>query len=375
MRMKAAVLYKPREPLVIEEVELDPPKHGEVLVKMAASGICHSDVHIYTGDSDALIPIVLGHEGAGIVQEVGEGVTRVKPGDHVVLTFLPSCGQCSWCHQGHPTMCDLSALVERGRMLDGTTRHHLASDGSDIFSFLFNGTFGEYTVTPQASLVPVPEHVPLERICLLGCGFTTGFGSVTKKIHIRPGESIAIVGCGGLGLSAIQGARLSGAGKIIAVDLHEEKLEMARNFGATHTIKNNHDIEGVVEEVMGLTQGVGCDYTGEYVGFDQCDETLAIAFHALRKGGTMLMVGVGAKDKRTLRFDHYLLTLWRKKVSGVMFGAAQFQTDIPRYISLFEEGKIDLDSMVTRELSLDQINQGFETMLAGNQVARQVIRY
>jgi S-(hydroxymethyl)glutathione dehydrogenase/alcohol dehydrogenase len=375
MRMKAAVLYGVKEPLVVEEVELDPPKAGEALIKMVATGICHSDPHRYTGDSQSqLFPIVLGHEGAGIVEEVGEGVTRVKKGDHVVLTFLPSCGKCRWCHTGHPNKCDLGAQLRDGKMLDGTTRIH-RRDGSDIYNFLFNSTYAEYSVAPEASLVPVPEHLPLEKICLFGCGFTTGFGTATNKLHIRPGETITIVGCGGLGLAAIQGARLSGAGKIIAVDIHPEKLEMAKKFGATHGVLNKHNVEEVIQEITDITWGVGTDYSIEFVGFDQSDETLDIAFQAIRKGGTMCMVGIGAQDKRTLPFDPLTLTLWRKKVTGVLFGEAQFQTDIPRLAALFEQGQINLDDMITRELSLDQINEGFQAVLAGNQVARQVIRY
>ena len=210
MKMKAAVLYGVKEPLVVETVELDPPKAGEVLVKMVATGICHTDIHRFTGDALVDYPVVLGHEGAGIVKEVGEGVTRVKSGDHVVLTFLPSCGQCRWCHNGQPTLCDLGALLRTGKMLDATTRLHRATDGSDINSFLFNSTFAEYTVVPDASLVPVASHLPLERICLFGCGFTTGFGTATRKLQIQPGETVTIIGCGGLGLAAIQGAVMSG---------------------------------------------------------------------------------------------------------------------------------------------------------------------
>ena len=375
MRMKAAVLYGINQPLVVEEVELDPPKAGEVLVKMVASGICHSDLHRYTGDSETQIfPVVLGHEGAGIVQEVGEGVTRVKAGDHVVLTFLPSCGKCKWCHTGHPNKCDLGAHLREGKMLDGTTRiHH--PDGTDIHNFLFNSTYAEYSVAPEASLVPVPEHLPLEKICLFGCGFTTGFGTATNKLHIRPGETITIIGCGGLGLAAIQGARLSNAGKIIAVDIHPEKLEMAKKFGATHGVLNKHDVDEVIKEIMDITWGLGTDFSIEFVGFSESNETLNLAFQAIRKGGTMCMVGIGAKDKRTLPFDPMTLTLWRKKVTGVLFGESQFQTDIPRFAALFEQGQINLDDMITRELTLDQINDGFQAVLAGNQVARQVIRY
>ncbi len=376
MRMKAAVFYGVGKPLVVEEVELDPPKAGEVLVKMVATGICHSDIHRYTGDAASkLYPIILGHEGAGIVQEVGEGVTRVTPGQHAILTFLPSCGKCQWCHTGHPNKCDLGALVTGGYMPDGTTRFHLASDGADIYSFLFNSTFAEYTVVPEASLVPVAEHLPLDRVCLLGCGFTTGFGAATNKLHIKPGETVTVVGCGGLGLAAIQGAKTSSAGMIVAVDLHEEKLEMAKKFGATHTIQNKHDVAAITEKIMEITWGIGTDYSLEFVGFDQSDETLRIAFEAIRKGGTMCMVGVAAADKRTLPFDPYTLTLWRKKVQGVLFGESQFQADIPRFVSLYEQKQIDLDGMVTRELTLDQINDGFEAVLAGNKVARQVIKY
>ena len=375
MRMKAAVLHSVREPLTIEEVELDPPKAGEVLVKMVASGICHSDIHYFTGDSPTNKPVVLGHEGAGIVEEIGEGVTRVKPGDHVILTFLPSCGRCKWCHTGRPTMCDLGAKIRTGLMVDGTTRHHRASDGADLYSFLFISTYGEYSVAPEASMVVVPEYLPLEKLCLLGCGFTTGFGTITNKLHIKPGETVTIIGCGGLGLSAIQGARISGAGKIIAVDVHEEKLAMARKFGATHTILNKHDADAVVNEITEITWGVGTDYSLEYVGWSQSNETLDIAFRAIRKGGAMCIVGVALEDQRTLPFDPFTVTIYRKKIMGALFGDAQFQVDIPRYVSLYEQGQINLDDMVTKELSLDQINTGFETVLAGNKVARQVIRY
>ena len=373
MQIKAAVLYGVKEPLVVETVELDPPKEREVLVKMVATGICHTDIHRFTGDALVDYPVVLGHEGAGVVEEVGDGVTRVKSGDHVVLTFLPSCGQCRWCHNGQPTLCDLGALLRTGKMLDGTTRLHRATNGADIHSFLFNSTFGEYTVVPDASLVPVPSHLPLERICLFGCGFTTGFGTATRKLQIQPGETVTIIGCGGLGLAAIQGAVMSGVGKVIAIDVHEEKLTMAKKFGATHMLQNRHDVDGLINEIMEITWGVGTDYSMEFVGFDQTDETLDIAFKAIRKGGTMCMVGVGAHDKRTLPIAPSIVTTWQKTITGALFGDSRFQTDIPRYIQLYEEGRINLDDMVTKELTLEEINTGFQNVIAGNKVARQVI--
>lgn len=374
MRMKAAVLYGVKQPLKVEEVELDPPKQGEVLVKMVATGVCHSDLHVYTGDLPRPFPVILGHEGAGIVQGVGPGVTRFKAGDHVVLTYLPACGQCKWCHIGQPTMCDLGAKLRTGTMLDDTTRLHTKT-GKDIAGFLFVSTFAEYSVVPQDSLVKVPDHVPLERACLFGCGFTTGFGAMTNPIHIRPGESVTIVGCGGLGLAAIQGAKLSGAGTIIAVDLHEEKLSLAKQMGATHVIQNRHNPDEVIKEIMDITWGVGTDYSGEFVGTEQCDETLNIAFRAIRKGGTMCLVGVGAADRKEIPIDPYTLTLWRKRIYGVLFGDAQFKADIPRYIDLMMDGKIDLNAIVTKEYRLEDINTCFENVLAGNKVARQVIRF
>jgi S-(hydroxymethyl)glutathione dehydrogenase/alcohol dehydrogenase len=374
MRMKAAVLYGVKQPLVVEEVDLDPPKAGEVLIKMVATGVCHSDLHVYTGDLPRPFPVILGHEGAGIVDGVGPGVTRFKQGDHVVLTYLPACGQCKWCHIGQPTMCDLGAKLRTGKMLDDTTRLH-TKKGKDISGFLFVSTFAEYSVVPQDSLVKVADHIPLERACLFGCGFTTGFGAMTNAIHIKPGESVTIVGCGGLGLAAIQGAKLSGAGTIIAVDLHEEKLSMAKKMGATHVIQNRHNPDEAIKEIMEITWGVGTDYSGEFVGTEQCDETINIAFRAIRKGGTMCLVGVGAADRKEIPVDPYTLTLWRKRIFGVLFGDAQFKADIPRYIDLMMDGKIDMDSMVTKEYRLEDINTCFDNIFAGNKVARQVIRF
>ena len=374
MRMKAAVLAGVNQPFVIEELELDPPGAGEALIRMVATGVCHSDLHVVSGDLSRPFPVVLGHEGAGIVQEIGEGVTAVKPGDHVILTYLPACGKCRWCHTGQPTLCDLGALLRTGKMLDGTSRLH-RPDGTEISNFLFVSTWAEYSVVPEASLVAIPDYVPLERVCLLGCGFTTGFGAVTNSVHIRPGETATIVGCGGLGLAAVQGARMSGAGKIIAVDVHPEKLAMARKFGATHTVLNAHAPDEVIREIMDITWGLGTDFSFEFVGFDQANETIDIAFRAVRKGGTLCLVGVGSAAYKELPIDPYSLALWRKKVQGVLFGDAQFQWDIPKYVRLFEDGRIDLDGIVTHELRLEEINTAVENILAGNRVARQVIRF
>ncbi len=377
MKMRAAVFYKAHEPLVIEELELDPPKEEEVLVKLVATGVCHSDVHYFTGDSmrPSDRPVILGHEGAGIVEAVGKGVTEVAPGDHVILTSLPTCGKCKWCHMGEPTLCDYGAHIRTGMMLDGTTRLHRASDGQDIDTFLFVSTFAEYTVTHVASLIKVADYLPLERLCLLGCGFTTGYGAATNAARIRPGETVTIVGCGGLGLAAVQGAAASGAAKIIVVDQHEEKLEMAKKFGATHTILNRHDLNEVVKEIEEITWGQGTTYSFEFVGGETSPETQAIAFKAAQKSGTVFLVGAGNFKSSTLPISPDELIHYRKKIQGVLFGDAQFQVDIPRYVDLYEQKKINLDDLVTRECKLEDINTCFENILAGNKVARQVIRY
>ena len=375
MKMKAAVIYEDNSPFVIEEVELDPPKAGEVLVKLKASGVCKSDIRAIMGHYQRPWPAVLGHEGAGIVEEVGEGVTGFAPGDSVILTFLPNCGKCRWCHTGHPNKCDLGAQLATGKYLDGTVRHHLARDGSDLNCFLFVSTFGEYTIAPVNSLVKVPSHLPLEQLCLLGCGFSTGFGAASVAAHIRPGETVTIVGCGGLGLSATQGAALQTPGKLICVDLHPEKLAMAKKFGATHTVQMKGNVDEVVEEIMEITHGVGTDFAFEIAGLVGQDTSIQIAFRALRKGGHLFFVGSGEPDMRSLPIDPFTLQQWQKSITGVLFGDTQFKADIPRFVELFEQGKINLKDMVSLELPLEQINTAVDNIAAKNRVARQVIRY
>ena len=377
MRCKAAVFFKAHEPLRIMEIELDPPRAGEVLVKMTATGVCHSDVHFYTGDVamwETGNPVILGHEGAGVVEAVGDGVDHLAPGDSVILTFLPACGRCPACHTGQPTLCDYGAKLRTGAMLDDTWRHHLP-DGGNIDSFMFISTFSEYSVAPAASCVKVAGHLPLETLCLLGCGFTTGFGAATNAANIKPGETVTIVGCGGLGLSAVQGARISGAGMIIAVDVHEEKLTLAKKLGATHTVLNRGDTDAVIREIQELTWHRGTDYSLEFVGFDQTHQTYPIAFGALKKAGTMFMVGRASDETLTITIPPKEVTLLRKKLHGVLFGDAQFQVDIPRYVDLFEQGQIDLTSMITHTYALEDIQQCFENLLSGNKVARQVIHF
>ncbi|MBI3993840.1 MAG: Zn-dependent alcohol dehydrogenase [Candidatus Lambdaproteobacteria bacterium] len=375
MKMKAAVLNAVNEPLAIEEVELDPPRGGEVLVQLKATGVCHSDVHYVQGDNARELPLILGHEGAGIVQEVGPGVTRVKPGDHVVLSFLPSCGTCRWCRSGHPVMCDVSANLRGGTMPDGTRRLHRSRDGRDINNFLFVSTFAEYSVVPEASVIPVPVEAPLERICLLGCGFTTGFGTVTNVARVQRGESVTIIGCGGLGLAAIQAARLAGAATIVAVDVHEEKLAMAKAFGATHTLISRRNNDQVLQEIMALTDGLGTDYSLEFVGGAASPATADLAFRAIRKCGTMCFAGLAPDHLDSMPISPKMLMMQQKRVVGAIFGDSQFRSDIPRYVELYMQRQINLDDMVSQEIPLEDINSAVQEVIAGNKVARQVIRF
>lgn len=373
MKTKAAIMYEPNKPLVIEEIELDPPQVGEVQVKLKASGICHSDLHALQADWPLPMPTVLGHEGAGVVEAVGPGVTKVVPGDHVILTFLPACGVCEWCARGKQVLCDLGAKLLSGKMLDDTSRMRTAN-GKELSHFLFVSTFSEHTVVPEQSVVKIEKDVALEKVCLLGCGATTGFGAAWRTVQVGPGDTVVVVGAGGLGLNTIQACKISGASKIIAVDIHEEKLVMAKDFGATHTIKNNHDVLGVVGQVMELTEGVGADYGFEVVG-ENTDETIAIAFNSVRKAGTMVQVGVAAASVQSIPVSPFVLPLFAKTIKGTIFGNTQFQYDLPKLVDLYRNKVMKLDELVTQELPLDKINQGFDDMRAGNKVARTIIRY
>lgn len=375
MRMKAAVSYAFNEPLVLEELELDPPKAGEVLVKMMASGVCKSDIRAMMGHYPLPHPVVLGHEGAGIVEEVGPGVKDYAPGDHVVLSMIPSCGKCRWCHIGHPNKCEEVAKVIRGTQMDGGTRRSLPRDGTRVYGMGFTSTFAEYTVVPSICLVKVPDYLPLEHLCLLGCGFTTGFCAATNVVHVRPGEKVLVVGCGGLGLSAIQGLALQTPGMLIAVDLFDEKLAMAKHFGATQTFRNTGDIEALYQEIWDLTWGVGVDYAFDFAGLVGQDNSIQLGVKCLRKGGTMVFVGSADPAMESIPVSPFHLQQWQKSITGVLFGSAQFRADIPRIVEMYEKGAVNLKDMVTLEFPLEEINVAIENVHAKNKAARQVIRF
>lgn len=363
--MRAAVLYGWNEPLKVEAVKLDEPRQGEVIVKLAASGVCHSDLSIQRGILPMPPPIIIGHEGAGVVEAVGPGVTSVRKGDHVILTWLYSCGRCRECGRGRPHLCDKAAMATMsGAMFDGTTRFTVG--GTEMRHWV--GSFSEYTCVPEEGVVPIRKDVPLSSACLVGCGVMTGVGAAMNTAKVEPGDHVAVFGCGGVGLNVIQGAALCGAEKIIAVDLVARKLEMAKTFGATHSVNaRDGDPVGQVKE---LTEGKGVDYAFEVIG---SPEVMQQAFDSTRRGGRAVAVGVPPFGTQ-VSLTAAALPLDEKGIMGSYYGSPRFRYDMPRILDLYMAKKLKLDELVSRRLPLDQINTAFEIMEKG-EVARSVIVY
>ncbi len=363
--MKAAVLYERNSPVVVEDIEVQGPRHGEVLVKVAATGVCHSCYHVVTGTLDYPLPTVLGDEGAGVVEEVGEGVTLVQPGDHVVLSWAPSCGHCIYCIQGYASVCLTASRIERGKMPDGTTRYK--KNGRPIHHFARVSSFAEYTVIPQESAVPIDKDIPLDVAALVGCSVTTGVCAVTNTARVRPGSSVVVFGVGGIGLNVVQGAVLAGAVKIIAVDLLDSRLEMARQFGATHTV--NAAESDPLPEIKALTDGLGADYAFEAIG---TATTYQQSVLAIRSRG--MAVWIGAPPLEPLSLDAGAVFWGEKTVMGSNYGSARPRRDMPRLLALYRAGRLKLDELITRTYSLEQVNEAFDDMLKGK-VARGLIRF
>ena len=363
--MKAAVYYEQNAPLKVEEIHIDKPQPGEVLVKIAASGVCHSDLSVMNGSIPfPPPPAVLGHEGAGIVEEVGSAVTSVQPGDHVILSWRPSCGRCTYCVTGRPQLCQTAGMeLMSGGLLDGSCRMH--KDGTDIHHFTGVSSFAEYAVVPQTGIVKIRPDVPLEAAALVGCGVMTGVGAAINTAKVEPGTSAVVIGCGGVGLNTIQGAALAGAEKIIAVDLNPQKLEWASQFGATHHVNPNDG--DPVNQVLALTDGLGADYAFEVIGRA---DTAVQAYNSIRPGGVAVVVGV-AKPDDMLTIPAISL-LQEKTLKGSLYGSARPSVDMPRLLDLYMNKKLKLDELVSRRITLDQINDAFEWMEKG-EVARSVI--
>lgn len=367
MKAKAAVLFEIGQKLEIREVEVQKPQAGEVLIRMAAGGVCHSDLHVMTGHLIAALPAILGHEGSGIVEDVGPGATSVRPGDHVIPLWRLSCGECEYCTGGRPALCPAGTEIRMtGRLQDGTTRFKL--DGKEIKHFAGVSSFSEYSVVPEKAVVKIPNDLPLERAALLGCAVITGVGAAINAARVKPGSSVAVFGAGGVGLNVIQGAAIAGAEKIIAVDLLENKLEYARRFGATHTV--NASAGNPVEQVRALTGGRGVDYAFEVIGLPT---TMRQAYDSLAKRGMAVVVGVTPMTTEvsvpvmSLVFEERVLT-------GSVYGSSRPRLDILKLIDLYRAGKLKLDELLTRTYPFEQINAAYEALERG-EVARSVVTF
>ncbi len=369
METKAAVLRELHAPWSVETITLDPPKAGEVLVELTASGMCHSDEHLVTGDLAGVMPVIGGHEGAGVVLEVGEGVSNVAPGDHVVFSFVPACGHCPSCASGHSNLCDNGAALLLGIQLDGTTRHH-GADGEDIYTMVCLGTFAHHTVVNAFSCVKIDPQIPLELACLVGCGVTTGWGSSVYAGDVRPGDNVAVIGVGGIGAAALQGARIAGARNIIAIDPVESKRDLAKKFGATHTAANLAEATGVIAEA---TWGRNCDVIVCAMGVGD-GEQIGSIMALTAKRGRVVVTNIHPMSEDHIQIGLTDLTLMEKKLIGTIFGSANPKADIPKLLELFSLGQLDLAGMVTKEYSLDEINQGYADMREGKNI-RGVLRY
>lgn len=373
--MKAAVLPAYNEDLqILEDLELEGPKANEIKVKVAASGVCHSDLSILQGRLPVMPPVILGHEGAGIVEEVGEGVTRFKPGDHVVISWVPQCGTCYTCEHGQPQLCETGAMVAvTAGMLDGTYR--FTRDGEPIRQMQATGTFSEYTVVPEISAVKIDDDMPLDKAALIGCGVLTGVGAAINVANVQKGDTVAVIGCGGVGLNAIQGARIAGAERIFAVDTAASKLDLAKEFGATDLIDaGSGDPVMAVKEQTGIgTLGMprGVDVTLEVVGFA---ETLKQAIGMTRAGGKTVFVGAPQLGA-TMELDIFMdLFAMQKIITGAFYGGSDVNRDVPKLVALYKSGELKLDELVSRRIKLEDVNDAFRAIEKG-EVARSVIIY
>jgi len=345
--MKAAICYALDEPVRVEEIELDDPRENEVHVRMVASGVCHSDRSVINGIMPAKLPCVLGHEGAGIVARTGAGVTHVKEGDRVVLSWVTPCGRCDFCRMGSPQLCDVGAKINAThRQPDGTTRAH--RDGVDLQTFSGLGALAEEVVAPANACVKMPDNAPLDKAALIGCSVMTGVGAVLNTAAVKPGSSVAVFGAGGVGLNVIQGAVIAGASRIVAVDVNERKLELARTFGATEATQDGASVRGV-------------DYAFEAIGRK---ETIELAYASLRKGGTCVVIGIGSR-KESVSLNVFFIPITEKKLVGCWYGGADVHRDAPRMLALYREGRLKLDELLTRTYALDDVNQAFADMDAG----------
>ena len=369
IKCKAAIAWGPGQPLSIEEVEVMPPQAGEVRVRIVATGVCHTDAFTLSGeDPEGVFPCILGHEGGGIVESVGEGVTSVKVGDHVIPLYTPECGECKFCKSGKTNLCQkIRSTQGKGLMPDGTTR--FSKDGQPIYHYMGTSTFSEYTVLPEISIAKVDPAAPLEEVCLLGCGVTTGIGAVMNTAKVKEGESVAIFGLGGIGLSAVIGARLAKAGRISAIDINESKFELARKLGATDCINPNDYDKPIQEVIVEMTDG-GVDFSFECIGNVK---VMRAALECCHKGwGESVIIGVAGAGQEISTRPFQLVTgrVWR----GSAFGGVRGRSELPSYVQRYMQGEFRLDDFITHTMPLEQINEAFDLMHEGKSI-RTVIHY
>ncbi|MGI9611631.1 MAG: NDMA-dependent alcohol dehydrogenase [Acidimicrobiales bacterium] len=376
MKTRAAVLHGIGERWQIEEIEVDPPGPGEVLVKTAYAGLCHSDEHLVTGDLvppqelldalgvDSIFPMIGGHEGSGVVVEVGPNVTKVAPGDHVSCAFVPACGICPPCAAGKQNLCDLGARTFGGGMItDGTFRHH-RGDGTDLNTLAKLGTFSEHMLLADASVIKVEPDLPLDAVCLVSCGVATGYGSAVNRAEVRAGDTVVVVGCGGIGSNAVQGAAAAGAANIIAVDPVQFKQEKAMEFGATHAVGSMEEALPLVNELTWGRMAAATILTPGVLYGDLIQQ----AMNLTTKGGTVVATAVAPMSQEDVKLDLAGLTLNQKELRGTIFGSASPNAAIPELLMLYRQGKLKLDELITRRYSLDEINEGYQDMNDGKNI-------
>ncbi|MCD9624285.1 NDMA-dependent alcohol dehydrogenase [Rhabdothermincola salaria] len=371
---RAAVLWGYGEDWKIEDVELDDPKANDVLVSIKAAGLCHSDDHAHTGDLPLPVPLIGGHEGAGVVEAVGPDVRDLAPGDHVAVSFIPACGKCRWCSTGRQYLCDSGAkLFDIGMMSDGRVAHHVTrADGSrePVGRYAQAGTFSEKILVNEDSLVKVDPDLPFDVVALTSCGVATGFGSATERAGTVPGDNVVVVGIGGIGINAVQGAKIAGAQRVIAVDPVEMKREQAMAFGATHTYAS---MEEAAEAVRDMTEGIMAERVILAPGVVHGD-MIQPAMDLTAKGGTLVVTGLAPAMESDVQLNLMMLSMSNKEIKGTIFGSQNPRDQIPRLLSMYRQGVLRLDELVTRRYTLDEVNQGYEDMLAGRNI-RGVIEF
>jgi NDMA-dependent alcohol dehydrogenase len=363
MKTRAALLMQQPGKWEVVDVDLDGPQDREVLVRLVASGLCHSDEHVAKADGKvAHFPYCGGHEGAGVVEEVGRGVQSLRPGDHIVTSFIPSCGRCRWCASGMHNLCDNGALMGVGSQLDLTFRMHYK--GQDVARSSLIGTFSEMSVMPEWSCIKIPNHIPLLSAALLGCGVPTGWGSAVNAAQVQPGQVVIVMGIGGIGINAVQGAAHAGATRIIAADPVQLKRDAALRLGATDAVAS---IEEAADLARSLTNGQGADSTIITVGV-MTGEHIAQAFESVRKAGTVVVTSVAPRALENIPISPFMLAMFQKRLQGCLYGNMSPPSDVLRLLHMYEQGQLKLDELVTRTYRLEEINSGYDEMYAGTNI-------